>query len=42
MKKRLGFALALLGSAAAWAQAPSYPDWAYAIPTPQNAAFWLR
>lgn len=38
MKKRLGLALALLGSAAAWAQAPSYPDWAYAIPTPQNAA----
>lgn len=38
MKKRLGFALALLGSAAAWAQAPNYPDWAYAVPTPQNAA----
>ncbi|MEY4708036.1 MAG: hypothetical protein RJB58_1759 [Pseudomonadota bacterium] len=38
MKKRLGFALALLGSAAAWAQAPSYPDWAYAVPTPQNTA----
>lgn len=38
MKKRLGFALAFLGSAAAWAQAPSYPDWAYAIATPQNAA----
>ncbi len=38
MKKHLVFAMALLGSAAAWAQAPSYPDWAYAVPTPQNEA----
>jgi cytochrome c553 len=40
MKKRLSFALAVLAGTAAWAQtpnpAPSYPDWAYAVPTPQN------
>jgi cytochrome c553 len=38
MKTRLAFALVTLASVAAWAQAPSYPDWAYAVPTPENEA----
>ena len=38
MKTRFMFALLLLAGGAAWAQAPNYPDWAYAIATPQNAA----
>jgi cytochrome c553 len=38
MKAHLAFVLVLLASAAAWAQAPNYPDWAYAVPTPENEA----
>ncbi len=38
MKHHLAFALVLLVGSAAWAQAPNYPDWAYAVPTPENEA----
>ena len=42
MTLRLALALAALAGTAAWAQAPSYPasypEWAYAVPTPQNEA----
>ena len=38
MKKRLGLILAVAVSAAAWAQDSTYPDWAYAVPTPETEA----
>jgi cytochrome c553 len=35
MRTRLAYAFVLIAGAA-WAQAPSYPNWAYAVPTPEN------